>query len=54
RRQEIVFIGAGMDRAALEARLDAALLPEHCAPGPDALPKDLEDPFPAWRREAVA
>jgi G3E family GTPase len=26
RRQEIVFIGAGMDRAALEARLNAALL----------------------------
>jgi hypothetical protein len=26
RRQEIVFIGAGMDRAAIETQLDSALL----------------------------
>jgi hypothetical protein len=45
RRQEIVFIGAGIDWPALKARLDACLLPEHLAPGPDALP-DLPDPFP--------
>ena len=45
RRQEIVFIGAGIDWPALTARLDACLLPEHLAPGPDALP-DLPDPFP--------
>ena len=50
RRQEIVFIGAGIDWPALKTRLDAALLPEHRAPGPDALPKTLSDPFPAWRR----
>ncbi|WP_420556913.1 GTP-binding protein [Roseovarius sp.] len=49
RRQEIVFIGAGIDRPALKARLDAALVPESLAPGPDHLP-DLPDPFPAWRR----
>ena len=49
RRQEIVFIGAGIDWPAISARLDAALLPEHLAPGPDALP-DLPDPFPQWRR----
>jgi G3E family GTPase len=49
RRQEIVFIGAGIDWPALKARLDAALLPESVAPGPDRLP-DLPDPFPAWRR----
>ncbi|MEM8739999.1 MAG: GTP-binding protein [Pseudomonadota bacterium] len=49
RRQEIVFIGAGIDWPALKARLDAALVEEHLAPGPDALPK-LPDPFPMWRR----
>lgn len=52
RRQEIVFIGAGIDWPALKASLDAALLPE----GPttvDALP-DLPDPFPGWRRAEAA
>ncbi|MBU0643924.1 MAG: zinc metallochaperone GTPase ZigA [Alphaproteobacteria bacterium] len=53
RRQEIVFIGSGIDWPALKARLDACLVPEHLAAGPDALP-DLPDPFPVWRREAVA
>lgn len=49
RRQELVFIGAGIDWTALKASLDSCLVPEHLAPGPDALP-DLPDPFPAWRR----
>ncbi|KRS10894.1 4-hydroxytetrahydrobiopterin dehydratase [Roseovarius atlanticus] len=49
RRQEIVFIGAGIDWPALKARLDAALVPESAALGPDSLPH-LPDPFPAWRR----
>ncbi|MEL6479369.1 MAG: GTP-binding protein [Pseudomonadota bacterium] len=49
RRQEIVFIGAGIDWPTLEARLDACLLPEVAASGPDSLP-DLPDPFPVWRR----
>ncbi|MEM7061397.1 MAG: GTP-binding protein [Pseudomonadota bacterium] len=53
RRQEIVFIGAGIDWAQLRSRLDAALVPEHQAPGPDALP-DLPDPFPAWHRAEAA
>ena len=53
RRQEIVFIGAGIDWSRLKARLDAALCPEQLAPSPDALP-DLPDPFPAWRRQAAA
>jgi len=53
RRQEIVFIGAGIDWPALQARLDACLLPEDLAPGPDALP-DLPDPFPVWRRAEAA
>ena len=51
RRQEIVFIGAGIDWTALKARLDAALVPVDQAPGPDALP-DLPDPFPAWNAAA--
>ncbi len=50
RRQEIVFIGSGIDWPALKARLDAALLPAVAADGPDNLPQDLPDPFPAWRR----
>ena len=53
RRQEIVFIGAGIDWATLKSRLDAALVPEHLAPGPDTLP-DLPDPFPLWRRAEAA
>ncbi|MEO9781823.1 MAG: GTP-binding protein [Sedimentitalea sp.] len=53
RRQEIVFIGVGIDWPLLKARLDAALIPDDLAPGPDALP-DLPDPFPVWRRAAAA
>ena len=53
RRQELVFIGAGIDWSALKASLDSCLVPEHLAPGPDALP-DLPDPFPAWRRAQEA
>ena len=34
RRQEFVFIGAGIDWPKLKARLDACLLPEHRAPDP--------------------
>ena len=56
RRQELVFIGSGIDWPALKARLDAALCPEDLAPSPDALPDiaRLPDPFPAWRRRAAA
>ncbi|MCG8561785.1 MAG: GTP-binding protein [Hyphomicrobiales bacterium] len=53
RRQEIVFIGADIDWPRLKARLDACLLPEDLAPGPDSLP-DLPDPFPIWRRAEQA
>ena len=53
RRQEIVFIGSGIDWPTLKARLDAALLPAVVAGGPDALP-DLPDPFPVWRRAEAA
>ena len=50
RRQELVFIGAGIDWAALKSKLDTCLVPAVLAAGPDALPLDLPDPFPGWRR----
>jgi hypothetical protein len=48
RRQEIVFIGSGIDWPALKARLDACLLHD----GVDGA--DLPDPFPLWRRAEAA
>jgi G3E family GTPase len=51
RRQEIVFIGAGMDEAALRAVLDNALV-DAADYTPDAW-RDLPDPFPEWRRKAA-
>jgi G3E family GTPase len=51
RRQEIVFIGHGVDEAALRARLDAALVPAS-AFTPE-LWADFSDPFPTWRRKAA-
>ena len=53
RRQELVFIGSGIDWPGLKTRLDSALLPEEVAGGPEALP-DLPDPFPLWRRVEAA
>lgn len=50
RRQELVFIGSDIDWAALKAKLDTCLVPSVVAAGPDALPLDLPDPFPGWRR----
>ncbi len=50
RRQELVFIGSGIDWPALKAKLDACLVPVTAAAGPDALPLDMPDPFPNWRR----
>ncbi len=51
RRQEIVFIGTQMDRAAICARLDDALLTvEEMAGGPEAW-KKLDNPFQAMFRE---
>ncbi|MCU0626377.1 MAG: GTP-binding protein [Gemmatimonadaceae bacterium] len=48
RRQELVFIGQSLDRAALVSRLDAALLtPSELALGPDGW-LSFEDPLPPW------
>jgi G3E family GTPase len=49
RRQEIVFIGSGIDWADIKGRLDAALVSQDLAKSPETLP-DFPDPFPLWRR----
>ncbi|MEM8656943.1 MAG: GTP-binding protein [Pseudomonadota bacterium] len=53
RRQEIVFIGAGIDWPVLKARLDSCLVPAVATSGPEDLP-DYPDPFPTWRRAEQA
>ena len=49
RRQEMVFIGTGIDWPKLKGRLDECLLPEAQSDSLSTLP-DLPDPFPLWRR----
>ncbi|MEP1538007.1 MAG: GTP-binding protein [Paracoccaceae bacterium] len=53
RRQELVFIGAGINWPVLKARLDDCLVPEQSIKGPDTLP-DYPDPFPVWRKAEEA
>ena len=51
RRQEIVFIGQGLDEEQASRALDACLLnEEELAAGPDSW-KQFPDPFPRWIRE---
>ena len=47
RRQELVFIGAGVDKAGITTALDAALVDDAQEFTPDAW-TDLSDPFPTW------
>ena len=53
RRQEIVFIGAGIDWPELKARLDKCLVPILTASTLNDLP-DYLDPFPLWNRAEEA
>ncbi|MEM9332134.1 MAG: GTP-binding protein [Pseudomonadota bacterium] len=53
RRQEIVFIGAGIDWPALKEQLDACLVPVENPKSLDDLPV-YTDPFPIWRRSEEA
>lgn len=53
RRQEIVFIGTGMDVATLRERLEACLVDGGDAMNIEAW-KTLRDPFPRWKRGEAA
>jgi len=50
RRQELVFIGADINWAALKAKLDDCLVSTVLAAGPNNLPLDMPNPLPGWRR----
>ena len=51
RRQEIVFIGAGLDQGAIRAALNAALVPADTFRPDDW--RGLTDPFPRWGQAAA-
>ncbi|MBO6893451.1 MAG: GTP-binding protein [Roseibium sp.] len=53
RRQEIVFIGAGIDWPMLKSQLDACLIPKEQGDDLEAF-AELPDPFPPFRRVGAA
>lgn len=53
RRQELVFIGSGMDEDRIRLRLEACLIGEEAGDDP-ARWRAMPDPFPAWRRAEEA
>ena len=53
RRQEIVFIGSGIDWQQIKTKLDECLVPKARASSLKDLP-NFKDPFPIWRREEDA
>lgn len=53
RRQELVFIGAGMSESQLRAELDGCLLQGTELAGGEATWTALPDPFPRWEVEGV-
>ena len=52
RRQEIVFIGTGINWMDLTSKLDGALIPEGIAESVEELP-EYSDPFPNWAQAAA-
>ncbi|GAA0773886.1 GTP-binding protein [Roseibium denhamense] len=53
RRQEIVFIGAGINWSEVSATLDACLVPESAGNDLSSF-ADMPDPFPVWQRGSAA
>lgn len=49
-RQELVFIGQNLDKAAMIAALDACLLNDNDLSKGQAYWKSLSDPFPEWEQ----
>ena len=53
RRQELVFIGTGMDEADLTRQLDDCLVPASDMAMAVEDWKELSDPFPVWKRQTA-